>query len=159
MTGNDSCLAIHLTIVLKISRKQLNEEAQHAPIENDDQTAVSRRVSESDPVCTCGFPPIKRAITTATTDSARTLYSPRESLSNISPRAVKSGYKPSRERTLSSTGSTAQEARESLTLKQRSYSVSTAKTSCSSCHDRVKLDDSVIGEYHYAPSFGNPPNE
>lgn len=127
-------------------RKQLNEEAQHAPIENDDQTAVSRRVSESDPVCTCGFPPIKRAITTATTDSARTLYSPRESLSNISPRAVKSGYKPSRERTLSSTGSTAQEARESLTLKQRSYSVSTAKTSCSSCHDRVKLDDSVIEE-------------
>lgn len=143
--------------MLKLFRKQLNE-AQRTPIEKDDQTAVSKFVPEIDPACTCEFPSMKRAITTATTDSARTLCSPRGSLSNISPRAVKSGYKPSRERTLSSTGSTLYEKRESLTHKSRSYSASTAKTSCSSCHDGVKLDESPIGEYHHAYSFGNLQN-
>ena len=65
------------------------------------------------------------------------------------------GYKPSRERTLSSTGSIAQERLESLTLDSVPHSVSTSKTTCSSYHDRIQSAGSGIGEGHNAPSFGN----
>ncbi|CAD6566113.1 MAG: hypothetical protein ASARMPREDX12_007549 [Alectoria sarmentosa] len=129
-------------------RKHLSEEAQYAPSDNDDRTAVSRLGSENDATYT----PIKRAITTATTDSAGTLCNPRESLSNPAPRAAKLGYKSIRERPPSGTGSAGQVTLESSTLKSRSLSVSTAKTSCSSCHDRLQL-----GNTGSTLSEGEPP--
>lgn len=136
-------------------RKHLSEGAQYAPIDNDDRTAVGRLGSENDATYT----PIKRAVTTATTDSAGTLCNPRECLSNPVPRAVKFGYKPIRERPPSSTGSAGQSALESSTLKSRSLSVSTAKTSCSSCHDRLQLGNTGSSQRYTAPSFGNYLNE
>lgn len=63
---------------------------------------------------------------------------------------MRSGFEPFPERTLSSIGSSA---------KVRSYSVSTAKTSCSSCHDRVPPGVPDIKGCHIAPSFGKSVNE
>lgn len=133
----------------------MSEEVQHSRIDNDNKTPVVRHESENDVACTCGISPIKRTITTVTTDSAKTLYNPKESLSYPSPRAVKHGPKAFRERTTSSTGSTAQEYLESLTLKSRSDSVSTAKTSCPSCHDRVQSGDPGINECHTEHNLGS----
>lgn len=125
---------------LNLFRKQSSKEVQHSPIDNDDKIPVSRDVSETAAPCTCGVRPIKRMVTTATTDSAKTL---RESLSSPSPSAF--GYDPFRKRTLSSTGSTAQESPERLNHTSRSYSASTARTSSGS---------SAIRECSIAPSFG-----
>lgn len=69
---------------------------------------------------------------------------------------MKIGHTTFRERTPSSTGSTAQKISESSTLESRSYSVSTAKSSCSSCHDRVQSDGSGISECHLKFGSGNP---
>ena len=114
---------------------------------------VTRRESEVDAAYTCSLTPIKKTNTITTIDTAKTEYSPRQSLSNASPRGVKPGYSPFHERTLSSTASTAQEALESLTLSSSSYSVSTAKTSCSSCHDRIPSGSSVIDEGRILSSY------
>ncbi|KAF6225589.1 hypothetical protein HO133_009589 [Letharia lupina] len=139
-------------------RKQLSEETKQTPIDDDEKPPVRIREPEVDVGCTCGVSPIKRT-TTATTTGSATLNNPRESLSTQSPKAVQFGYQPFRERTHSSTGSNAQEALESLTLKSRSYSASTAKTSCCSCHDRVQSGGLGIGECHIAPSFEKSSNE
>ena len=126
---------------------------------DDRKTPGSRREPEVDAACTCGLSPIKKTTTIATIDSARTLYNPRASISDPSPRATKSGYHPFRDRALSSTESTAQEVLESPTLKSRSYSTSTAKTSCSSCHDRIHSVDSAVDEHRVVPNYGKPLNE
>ena len=110
-----------------------------------------RRESENDVTCTCGL-----SITTATADSANTPYNPKGSLSYPSPQTTSKSF---RERTISSTGSTALEPSESLTLKDRSYSVSTSKTSYSSRHDRVRSGGSGIDESHMDPSLGSPLNK
>ena len=94
-----------------------------------------------------------------TTDTGRTQCSHRESLSSASPRAVAYENKSFRERALSSTGSTAQETLETLTLKSRCDSVSTAKTSCSVCNDRVQSIGPGIDACHMTPSSENPLNE
>lgn len=113
-------------------------------------------MSETDAACTCVFSPIKRATTIATTDSATTLNNLRESLLNPSFRAVNLGYKPIHERTVSNTESNAREAPESFTLKSRSDSASTAKTSCPSCHIPLQPGNSDIDDYHIAPGFRKP---
>ena len=136
-----------------ISRRTLSEENRHAPTDNDEKSPSGRRVSEFDAGCTCGFSPVRRTITTATTDSA-TLYNQRDSLSSPSTNVVNSGYKTRRERRLSSTASTAQETLEDSNLKSRSYSVSTAKTSCFSSHDPLQSRGLGIGEYHRILSLG-----
>ena len=85
-----------------------------------------------------------------------TLCNPRESLSIAPRKTAKYGYEPFRERTGSSTGSIAPEALGKTTPKSRSYSTSTAKTTCSSCYDEVQLGGSGIDECPTPPSFGNP---
>lgn len=95
------------------------------------------RFGGNDAACTCRVLPAKETITTAFTDPTKMSYSTRENLSNTSPKTVKSGYNPLCDKTLTGTGSTAQETLENITLNSRSGSVSTAKSSCSSCHGRL----------------------
>ena len=142
----------------KLYREHLREEAQHAFIEDDKETLVARRESEIDAACTCGLSAIKKSSTIATTGSVKTNYTPRGFVSNTSPRTVHSGDSLFRKRTLSSTGSTAQEGLEDLRLNSRSESLCTAKTSCSSCHDQVHSRSSEKDERGVTPSYGNSQN-
>ena len=96
---------------------------------------------------------MRRTITTATTGSA-TLYNQRDSVSSPSTNVVNSKYKTRRDRRLSSTASTAQETLENSTLKSRSYSVSTTKTSYFGSHDPLQSGGLGIGEHHRNDSLG-----
>lgn len=80
----------------------------------------------------------------------------RENLSITSPKTVKSGYNPLCDRTLTGTGSTAQETLENITLNSRSDSVSTAKSSCSSCHGRLNSRSAGTDKRRTVPSYGSP---
>ena len=107
-----------------------------------------------------GFAHTKRASTTAITDSARTLYTPREGLLYVPPRTVEPGSKASRERTPSSWSSSKESLEtvetldgwESLqTFNLGANSVTTPETSCPSWYDRVQpggSDGSGIDECH-----------
>lgn len=137
----------------------MRDGAQHAFTLDDNETLVARRGSGIDLACTCGLSPIKKTTTKATTNLVKSTYNPEDSLSNASPRTVNAGYNPSRKRTLSSTGSTAHDALESLRLDSRSESLCTAQTSCSSCRDQIHSRGCVLDERRITPSYGDLQNE
>ena len=128
-------------------------------IQINEKAPASRRASETDTACTCGFSHVKRAFTIESTNSEKTLCNQKESPSKPSPRAERLGHEAFRERTPSNAGSNVSEPLEILALKSRSCSTSTSVTSCPSSCKQVSQRGSGVEKCHTEPNSEISPVE